>query len=120
MDNKWNSLHDQCVRHLGAGWSVARLVDASKILDVFDMPIVGPTALSTFYDAPCANTMADFIYHMDKCDNADLKYPIIMHPDGTILDGKHRLIKALRLGNKTMKAVRFTADNLPKPDVIDD
>ncbi len=39
-------------------------------------------------------TFGDYIDHYDRAMEADLKYPIILSPDGKILDGNHRLLKA--------------------------
>jgi len=47
---------------------------------------------------------------------ADLAYPIIISEKGYIMDGHHRLAKALMLGMKKIKAIRFEHD--PKTDFI--
>ena len=44
----------------------------------------------------------------------DLSYPIIQAPDGWIMDGYHRIAKAILEGKTTIKAVRLPA--LPEPD----
>jgi hypothetical protein len=54
---------------------------------------------------------------MKRIMKADLNYPIILDEDGEIIDGRHRVIKALYLGHKTIKAVRF--DTNPEPDEIE-
>jgi disulfide oxidoreductase YuzD len=41
--------------------------------------------------------------------NADLKYPIIITKDGTVVDGVHRIVKASYLQKKQIKA--YTFDN---------
>lgn len=38
---------------------------------------------------------------------ADLRYPIILAPDGELLDGQGRLSRAAREGRATIKAVRL-------------
>ena len=45
---------------------------------------------------------------------ADLKYPIILTPDGYICEGHHRVLKCLFLGQRTIHAVQL--DEMPKPD----
>lgn len=88
------------------------LVEASKDFEVFDLDI---NSMYFDYQAPCSNDLLDFAFHYIKVDEADLKYPIILHPTNVILDGRHRLIKALLRGDEKIKAVRFDFDNLPEP-----
>lgn len=51
--------------------------------------------------------------HFNAMKAADLDYPIILSADGDIMDGNHRVMKALANGEKTIKAVRFKSDPLP-------
>jgi hypothetical protein len=55
---------------------------------------------------------------MSRVNDADLNYPIILHPEGWVMDGCHRIVRALREGRGTIRAVRFTRDTLPPPDEI--
>lgn len=48
---------------------------------------------------------------------ADLSYPVILHPNGHLMDGYHRVCKALQSGFTHVQAVQFTEDILPAPDV---
>ena len=52
--------------------------------------------------------------HAGRIRDADLSRPIILNADGSLMDGGHRLCKALLLGMKTIKAVRFAV--MPEPD----
>ena len=45
---------------------------------------------------------------------ADLSYPIILGPTGNVLDGVHRVAKAMLAGQTTVRAVRLPA--MPPPD----
>jgi elongation factor P hydroxylase len=45
---------------------------------------------------------------------ADRSYPIILAADGRVMDGMHRIARAVLDGETTIKAVRFTTD--PEPD----
>lgn len=56
--------------------------------------------------------------HMAAINAADLSYPIILDEDGEIMDGRHRIMKAMLAGEKTIKAVRF--DENPSPCKCDD
>jgi len=57
--------------------------------------------------------MLNFVAHMHQVYEADLSYPIILDEDGYVMDGRHRIAKALFLGLKTIKAVRFERTPLP-------
>jgi ParB-like chromosome segregation protein Spo0J len=50
---------------------------------------------------------------MQAVNAADLSKPIILNEDGELLDGRHRIMKALLVGHSTIKAVRF--DENPSP-----
>ena len=50
-------------------------------------------------------------------DEVDLDYPIILCADGHLMDGMHRVAKALYEGRKNIKAVRFEVT--PEPDYED-
>lgn len=86
-------------------WSVARLVDEAKDLKPFDCPLA---ALDISHQVWAGASMYLLAFHCKKVMEANLKYPIIIAWDGSIADGRHRIIKALIEGKKTIKAVRFT------------
>ncbi|MGW8315403.1 MAG: hypothetical protein ACWGNV_07370 [Bacteroidales bacterium] len=52
--------------------------------------------------------------HAKLIQEASLEHPIIICPEGRIMDGMHRVCKAFILGRKTIKARRFA--KMPKPD----
>jgi hypothetical protein len=94
-------------------WAVARLIQLSRDLPVFDAPL---DCLSVWkkYDL----TMRELVMHCKAIEDADLSYPIILDEDGEIMDGRHRIMKAMLLGLKTIKAVRF--DENPRPCKVSD
>lgn len=51
--------------------------------------------------------------HIERCLDADLSYPILIWDDA-IIDGCHRVVKALAKGQKTIKAKIII--NIPPPD----
>ena len=61
-------------------------------------------------------TLREIARHCKKINDASLKYPIILNADGSLMDGGHRLCKAILQGRKTIKAVQFTS--MPEPDEI--
>ncbi|MOA54550.1 hypothetical protein D3C78_1781890 [compost metagenome] len=48
---------------------------------------------------------------------ADLAYPIILDSEGRVMDGMHRVSKALMQGATHIDAVQFEQD--PAPDYVD-
>lgn len=89
----------------GNWYSVARLVDEAKDLEPFDLPIAGIDLDSEIWKG-C--NMFDLAFHVKKVQEADLRKPIILDWNGGIADGRHRIIKALVEGRRTIKAVRIT------------
>jgi hypothetical protein len=55
--------------------------------------------------------------HARLIEEADLSYPIIMCSNRRVMDGMHRVLKALNAGNETIDAVIFEQD--PEPDYVD-
>jgi hypothetical protein len=54
--------------------------------------------------------------HMRLIDEADLEYPIILSASGEVMDGMHRVAKAVREGRSEIDAVRFVQD--PEPNHV--
>lgn len=107
------SVKDQ-MAHLGNHWwSVARLFELAKDLPVMDIPIDHLNIYYKYEDL----TLRDMVMHMKAVEEADLNFPIILDEDGDLLDGRHRIMKALFIGAKTIKAVRF--DENPSPCKVD-
>lgn len=59
------------------------------------------------WDTNLPMPMRDFCKHMKRIQEADLSYPIILHPEGHIMDGYHRLCKAYMLGHTHIAAKRW-------------
>ncbi len=100
----------------GKIWYVENLIELAKDLPVFEKPVeeLRALALSVKYPGMTEGTYLDFAYHATVAANANLDYPIILAEDGRIMDGHHRVIKALMEKKKTIKVVQFTID--PEPD----
>lgn len=84
-------------------WSVARLFVLAKELPVMTIPL---DHLNVYYKYEKL-TLREFVGHMKSVNDADLKYPIILDEDGEVMDGRHRIMKAMLENKKTIKAVRF-------------
>ena len=61
-------------------------------------------------------TLREMVMHMRAVNDANLDRPIILDEDGELMDGRHRLMKAMLIGLDTIKAVRF--DENPSPDKV--
>lgn len=62
-------------------------------------------------------TLREMVTHMQAVNNADLNIPIILDENGELMDGRHRLMKAMLTGAEKIKAVRF--DENPPPDEVE-
>lgn len=95
-------------------WNVPRLITLSADLEPFEIPMKCLN-IYTSYDSMSLRTL---VGHMMSVQEADLKYPIILDEDGDILDGRHRIMKALLLGKESILAVRFESN--PEPDSVEE
>ena len=100
-------------------WDVNKLVEKSKSLPVFDLPLSQIKEFNKNYwyqdddDKPTCESIAN---HMKLVLECDLSYPIILAPDGRVMDGMHRVCKAYLNGQATLKATKFK--NTPEPDFV--
>ena len=62
-------------------------------------------------------TLREMVMHMKAVQKADLSFPIILDEDGELMDGRHRIMRAMLEGRETIKAVRFEEN--PTPDKVD-
>jgi hypothetical protein len=58
----------------------------------------------------------DFLVHYERVTNADLNEPLILRSDGFVMDGWHRIVKAILLDSDELPAKQFAID--PEPDYI--
>ena len=98
-------------------WDVDRLVALTKDFPRIEVPLTAIRELDEpFHSDIEPSTWRTMIEHVGLMDSADLSFPIILAADGRVMDGMHRVAKALLLGNPNIKAVQFTQD--PEPDYI--
>ena len=98
-------------------WDVHSLVALSAKLNVKEILITDIQELNEAYWFPDTHpTTQQIIEHMQLVNAADLSYPIILCAEGRVMDGMHRIAKAI-LGHQThIQAVQF--EHTPKPDFI--
>jgi hypothetical protein len=98
-------------------WDVDRLVELSRDLPVGAVPLSSIRELDEpvqFDGSPATwRILAD---HLSLIVAADLAFPIILAADGAVMDGRHRVVKALQAGHATIDAVQFLVD--PPPDYV--
>lgn len=95
----------------GARWSVARLLDDTKDLPVFDLPLASLDLSQAIWSGASMYKLAN---HVKQCFDADLSYPILLDWNGAIADGRHRILRAIAEGHETIKARRMQWK--PEPD----
>ena len=101
-------------------WDVDRLIRLSVDLPVSEVPLDSIRDLDTAYWAvPGAEhpTVRDLVVHMRLIRDVDPAYPVILGSDGRVMDGMHRIARAVLEGRTTIRAVRFATD--PEPDFRD-
>lgn len=73
-------------------------------LKVFDLPLAGINMSDLMWNI---ESMRDIAYHLDRVNKADFKHPILLDNAGMVCDGWHRIMKAIMLGHKSIKAIRL-------------
>ncbi|WBM40035.1 hypothetical protein [Alcaligenes faecalis] len=89
----------------GNEYSVARLLDDAKYLPVFDCPLAALDLSGQIWQGSSMHALA---WHVKKVFAADLDVPILLDWSGRVADGRHRIIKALAEGRRTIKAKRMS------------
>lgn len=107
IEKPWQFKDDQTVTRLGKVYNVHAACLLAEDLPVKQLSLED---LSIHYYAPCTDTFRSFVEHIKLVNDADLSYPILLNQDGAIIDGMHRLAKAILTGKKTIKARRFIKD----------
>jgi hypothetical protein len=97
-------------------WDVDRLIDMSASLAEEEVPVTAIWEVDTVYwfDESQHPTVRKVIEHVRLIEEVDLSYPIILGPDGRVMDGMHRVARAILEGRETITAVRLP--DLPDPD----
>ena len=99
-------------------WDVGRLVELAKDLPRIAVPLSEIREIDEPYwfhhDAPTCRVVLD---HLKLVEAADLSHPILLCSRGRVMDGMHRVLKALWQGQTTIDARRFAQD--PEPDYVD-
>jgi hypothetical protein len=95
-------------------WDVDRLVELSRGFPPKTVPLSAIRELDELWSDK--QTWRKLVEHLKLIDEADLSYPIILSADGSVMDGRHRVAKAVREGHSEIMAVQFETD--PEPDHV--
>lgn len=97
-------------------WDVDRLVERSSGFPVITIALDEISELDEnfwYQGAADVPTTRSLVEHCRLIQETDLDFPIILSPEGRVMDGMHRVTKALLLGHKSVKAVQFKEDIQP-------
>jgi hypothetical protein len=98
-------------------WDVDRLIRLSADLPVSDVRLDEIWELDTpYWSHPGSGppTVNEIIGHVRLIRAVDPSCPVILGSDGRVMDGMHRIARAILEGRTTIRAVRFPT--LPEPD----
>ena len=91
-------------------WDVDRLIELSRDLPVHMVAVESISEVDTAYwfeGSAAAPTVRTVVDHTRLMLAADLSYPVILGHDGRVMDGMHRIARALLDGVAEIRAVRF-------------
>lgn len=99
-------------------WDVHRLLERARDLPVREVPLASIDEIDEPYwfasgEPPTCRAVAD---HARLIAQADLDFPILLSADGRVMDGMHRVARALILQRATVAARQFATD--PPPDHV--
>jgi len=100
-------------------WDVDRLIALSRDLPRRRVALDSIREIDEVYwfdHAEERPTCRKVIEHLRLIEQCDLAHPIILAADGRVMDGMHRVAKALLEGRREIEAVQFDVD--PAPDYV--
>jgi hypothetical protein len=100
-------------------WDVHHLVEITRTFPREHVPLSSIRELDEPYwgNAEVERmTCREVAGHARLISECDLDFPIILGSDGRVMDGMHRVCKALLEGRSEIEAVRFVED--PSPDYV--
>lgn len=98
-------------------WDVDRLVRLSAGLPRRRVPLGNIREIDEVWsDEDRPLTWRTVLGHLKLMEEADLAFPIILSASGAVMDGRHRVAKAVWQGLEEIEVVQFEED--PEPDYI--
>jgi hypothetical protein len=98
-------------------WDVDKLISLSAELPIRQVPLDTLRDVDTDYwfgGSMEVATVRKVVEHMRLVQEADPSYPIILGVDSRVMDGMHRIARAMLEGRSTIAAVQFEFQ--PEPD----
>jgi hypothetical protein len=96
-------------------WDVDRLIRLSGNLPRVVIPLTEIRELDeVWFGEDERPTWRAMLEHMRLIEAADLSFPVILSSTGAVMDGMHRIAKAVQQGRSEITAVQFDED--PEPD----
>lgn len=91
----------------------------AALVVVEDVPLTAIREVDTeyWYDHGYSATVRSVVEHCRLIQQVDLSYPIVLDPDGRVMDGMHRVARALLDGHTSIQAKRLA--RMPIPDFED-
>ncbi len=100
-----------------SAWDVDRLIDLTASFPRRTVALSDIRELNEpWFGSDEPPTWTALVEHVKQIDEADTSFPIILAADGRVMDGMHRVAKALRAGWRDVQAVQFPVD--PPPDYL--
>jgi hypothetical protein len=102
------------VNREGDQWLTSSLIQQVKEQELipFKLPL---QCINTGMDMWDSSTIYKIAYHVRRAYLSDYKYPVILDETGFIMDGWHRVLRALIEDKEYVMAVRFK--KTPPPDI---
>src|SRR6187431_2454112 len=99
-------------------WDIHRLIALAEPLPVDEVPLSAIRELDETYWMTDGSvlTCRQVAEHARLINEADLSFPILLSSDGRVMDGMHRVAKALIEDRPSVPAKRFVQD--PEPDHV--
>ena len=97
-------------------WDVDRLIELAEHLavEMIDVASIDEVDSVYWFDDVQRPTVRAVMEHARLVDEVDVTHPIIISPEGRVMDGMHRIARALRDSSPQIGARRLAT--LPPPD----
>ena len=96
-------------------WDVDNLIEKSKKLPLIKIQLSTISELNQnyWYNNTNQPTCISIIEHIKLINNIDFEYPIILSAENFVMDGMHRVCKAVLNNLTTINAVKFPTTPIP-------
>lgn len=94
-------------------WDIDKLVELTKDLPVKNISLSEIKEIDEAYWFNSAPTRRQILEHIRLINEVKEEYPIILDWNGRLMDGMHRIMKALLKGKEQIKAVQLEKEIVP-------